>query len=147
MTSSIAATTLFVLTNADGAEDFKIVVAPRRDARARALARPRAAPAGRLILATSLSRDHLVRLEREDALPRIVVRDSRRRSEHAIAFDEEAYALGLDGGYEFDTDDDPLHLFLDDDAGRGLRLRHADRARAACASARRCRAGTIPPPT
>ena len=29
---------------------------------------------------------------------------ARRAAEHAIAFDEEAYALGLEGGYEFDTD-------------------------------------------
>ena len=36
------------------------------------------------------------------------------------------------GGYEFDTDDAALHLFVDDDAGAGLRLRHGDaRARAA----------------
>ena len=46
---------------------------------------------------------HLVRLEREDGLPRIVVRDLANGEEHAIAFDEEAYSLGLIDGYEFDT--------------------------------------------
>ena len=48
-------------------------------------------------------RDHLVRLEREDGLPRIVVRRFADGSEHAIAFDEEAYSLGMSPGYEFDT--------------------------------------------
>ena len=32
------------------------------------------------------------------------MRDIASGEEHAIAFDEEAYALGLDAGYEFDTD-------------------------------------------
>src|SRR5262249_3325768 len=42
-------------------------------------------------------------LEREDGLPRIVVRHLASGEEHAIAFDEEAYSLGIDGGYEFST--------------------------------------------
>ena len=46
---------------------------------------------------------HLVRLEREDGLPRLVIRRLADGAEHSIAFDEEAYALGLSGGYEFDT--------------------------------------------
>ena len=46
---------------------------------------------------------HLVRLEREDSLPRIVVHRLRDGAEHAIAFDEEAYSLGLSAGYEFET--------------------------------------------
>ncbi len=44
-----------------------------------------------------------MRLEREDGLPRIVVRQMATGAEHAIAFDEEAYSLGLSHGYEFDT--------------------------------------------
>jgi protease II len=36
-----------------------------------------------------------VRLERKDGLPRIVVRDRATGEEHTIAFDEEAYSLGL----------------------------------------------------
>jgi len=44
-----------------------------------------------------------VRLEREDGLPRIVVRRFDNGEEHAIAFDEEAYALGISAGYEHDT--------------------------------------------
>jgi oligopeptidase B len=44
-----------------------------------------------------------VRLEREDGLPRIVVRRFAGGEEHAIAFDEPAYALGMSAGYEYDT--------------------------------------------
>src|SRR5262249_10195054 len=48
--------------------------------------------------------DWLVRLEREDGLPRIVVRHLASGEEHAIAFPEEAYSLGMSAGYEFTTD-------------------------------------------
>ena len=95
---------LIILTNADGAEDFRIVEAPI------------AAPGrehwvdlvphrpGVLIAGFEVYARWLVRLERENALPRIVVRDLDSGEEHAIAFEEEAYSLGLAGGYEFDTD-------------------------------------------
>ena len=43
------------------------------------------------------------RQEREDSLPRIVITRLSDGEEHSIAFDEEAYALGLSSGYEFDT--------------------------------------------
>ena len=43
-------------------------------------------------------------LERENALPRIVVRDMNTGEEHAIAFDEEAYSLGIGEMREYDTD-------------------------------------------
>ena len=94
---------LFILTNSDGAEDFRLCEAPEdapgRDNWRQILAhRP-----GCLILDIVAYRDHLVRLEREDGLPRIVVRRLPHGSEHAIAFDEEAYALGILSGYEFDT--------------------------------------------
>jgi oligopeptidase B len=58
---------------------------------------------GRLLIDTALFRGHLARLEREDSLPRIIVRALADGAEHAIAFDEEAYALGMSSGYEFDT--------------------------------------------
>ena len=58
---------------------------------------------GRLILGLESYAGHLVRLERENALPRIVIRDMASGEEHAIAMDEAAYSLGLVGGYEYDT--------------------------------------------
>ena len=95
---------LIILTNVDGAEDFKIVEAP--------VASPDRAHwvdlvphrPGILIAGFEVYARWLVRLERENALPRIVVRNLENGEEHAIAFEEEAYSLGLAGGYEFDTD-------------------------------------------
>ncbi len=43
-------------------------------------------------------------MERENGLPRIVIRDRLSGEEHAIAFDEEAYSLGFQGSMEYDTD-------------------------------------------
>ncbi|HYF53193.1 MAG TPA: S9 family peptidase [Salinarimonas sp.] len=95
---------LAILTNADGAEDFKLVTAPlaepgRASWRDLVPHRP-----GILILYHGVLARHLVRLEREDARPRIVVREIATGAEHAIAFAEEAYSLSLDLGLEFDTD-------------------------------------------
>jgi oligopeptidase B len=47
---------------------------------------------------------HLIRLEMEDARPRIMAREIWSGQEHAIAFDEDAYSLGVSAGHEFDTD-------------------------------------------
>jgi oligopeptidase B len=95
---------LLILTNADGAEDFKIVWAPlrtpgRENWRDLVPHRP-----GIFLLAFALLRDWLVRLEREEGLPRIVARHLGSGEEHAIAFAEEAYSLGMDAGFEFATD-------------------------------------------
>lgn len=93
-----------ILTNADGAEDFKIVTAPVVDpspANWRDLIPHKA---GRLILSHLCLKGRLIRLEREDGLPRIIIRNLATGSESSIAFEEEAYGLGLDAGYEFETD-------------------------------------------
>ncbi len=92
-----------IRTNADGAKDYKVVEAP--------LDRPGREhwqdvvphEPGRLLHRLLAFRDFVVRLERVDALPRIVVRRMADGAEHAVAFDEEVYELGLVRGYEFDT--------------------------------------------
>ncbi|MCG8444762.1 MAG: S9 family peptidase [Hyphomicrobiales bacterium] len=94
---------LIIKTNADGAKDFKIAETPldkpgRENWRDIVPHRE-----GRLILSHVAYANHHVRLEREDGLPRIIIRRFSDGDEHAIAFDEEAYSLGLLGGYEFDT--------------------------------------------
>lgn len=94
---------LFILTNADEAIDFKIVTAPlaspaRKNWRDLIPHRP-----GTYIIDIELYSGHLVRMERTNALPSIVIRDLATLQEHAIAFDEAAYSLGTLGGYEFDT--------------------------------------------
>ncbi|MBV8839636.1 MAG: S9 family peptidase, partial [Alphaproteobacteria bacterium] len=96
--------TLIIMTNADGAEDFKIVTTPlAQPARAhwRDLVHHRR---GVFLLSVTVLADWMIRLEREDGLPRIVVRALRGGEEHTIAFPEEAYSLGASGGYEFSTD-------------------------------------------
>ena len=135
--------TLIIHTNADGAEDFKIMTAPlanpgRDEWRELVPHRP-----GTLLLDINVLRDWLVRLERTEGLPRIVVRRLASGEEHTIAFDEEAYSLGMAAGFEFDDRHPALRLFVDDDAERGLGLRHARRATRVCASARKCRPATI----
>ena len=100
---------LVVRTNAYGAEDFKVAVTPlARMGREnwRDLIPHRR---GVYVLSITLFADWLIRLEREDSLPRIVVRHLASGEEHAIAFAEEAYSLGADGGYEFVTDQLRFH--------------------------------------
>jgi oligopeptidase B len=92
----------YIRTNADGAVDFKIVKAP--------VAAPgrdnwtdwAAHEGGRYIAGFLTFKDFIVRYERRDALPRIVVSDYDGAA-HEIAFDEAAYSLGLRSGYEYDT--------------------------------------------
>jgi oligopeptidase B len=94
---------LLILTNADGAEDFKIVEAPLADPGRANWTDWRAHEAGTLIRSVIAFAGHIVRLERVDGLPRIVVTELASGEEHVIAFDEEAYDLGVSPGFEFDT--------------------------------------------
>ncbi|MFM9941825.1 MAG: S9 family peptidase [Hyphomicrobiaceae bacterium] len=95
----------YITTNSGGAEDFRICTAPLADPSEANWTELLPHKPGRLILEVTALRHHLLRLEREDGLPRIVVRRLTDHAEHAIAFDEEAYSLGLSAGYEFDTTD------------------------------------------
>jgi oligopeptidase B len=90
-------------TNADDAIDFKVVEAPEASP-GRANWKDRIAhQPGQFIVGIGAYKDWFVRLVRENALNRIILTARGSGDEHAIAFDEEAYALGLGGGYEFDT--------------------------------------------
>jgi oligopeptidase B len=94
---------LVILTNADGAIDFKLVEAP--------VATPGRAhwkdfvahKPGHFITGLSAYKNHLLRVERVNANTRIVITDRATRVEKPIVIDEEAYVLSLEGGYEFDT--------------------------------------------
>ena len=95
---------LHILTNADGATDFKIVTAPA-DAPGREAWRdwlPH--EAGVYVRAQLLFAGHHVRLERVGGLPRLVVTDLETGEAHTVAFEEEAYDLSLLPGYEFETE-------------------------------------------
>ena len=94
---------LYIRTNADGAEDFKIVTAPVATPDAEHWTDLVPHEQGVLILDTIVIKNHLLRLERHEGLPRIVVRDLRTGKEETVRFDEEAYSLGMSVGYEFDT--------------------------------------------
>ncbi len=94
---------LILRTNADGAEDYKLVTAPLDDPRRENWTDLVPHREGVLVEGFEVLARHLVRLEVEDALPRIVVRDLLDDHEHAIAFDEAAYSLGSSAGYEYDT--------------------------------------------
>ncbi|HET9574231.1 MAG TPA: S9 family peptidase, partial [Methyloceanibacter sp.] len=94
---------LIILTNSGGAEDYRIVEAPVETPGPEHWREIEPHRPGRLILDVVAYKDFLVRLEREDGLPRIVVRRFADGEEHEIAFDEEAYSLGLSAGYEYDT--------------------------------------------
>jgi oligopeptidase B len=93
----------FIRANADGAQDFKIVTAPKdapgKDNWAEFIPHRQ----GRLIVAAALFKNFLARLEREDGAPRIVVRELATGEEHSIAFDAETYFLGFESVLEFDT--------------------------------------------
>jgi oligopeptidase B len=95
---------LFIRTNADEAEDFKIVATgietPSRPHWRDVMAHE----PGRMIVAMRTLARHLVVVERVDGLQRIVVRAFDSGSEHVIAMDEPVYHLGLEHMLEFDTD-------------------------------------------
>src|SRR5690606_29458326 len=87
-----------------GAKDFKIVETPVEAPGKENWKDVVPHEPGRLILDHSAYARHLVWLERREGLPRIVIRDRKTGEEHAIAFEEEAYSLGLQGAAEYDTD-------------------------------------------
>jgi oligopeptidase B len=93
----------YIRTNADGAQDFKIVIAPKETPGLGNWREFIPHRQGRLIVATALFKKFLARLEREDGAPRIIVRDLATGEEHAIAFDAETYFLGFETVFEFDT--------------------------------------------
>ena len=94
---------LVIRTNVDGAQDFKIVTTPvsapgRVNWRDLIPYRE-----GRQILSAIAFSGHLARFERENGLKRVVIRRSIDGAEHAVHFDEEAYAVELVTPYEYDT--------------------------------------------
>ena len=94
---------LYITTNSGDAEDFRICTASWRRPEEANWAELFPHKPGRFIIETVLFASHLARLEREESLPHIVVRRLSDGAEHQIAFDEEAYGLGLSAGYEFET--------------------------------------------
>ncbi|MBB6483130.1 S9 family peptidase [Rhizobium lusitanum] len=94
----------YILTNDGDAKDFKIMETPADRPGKENWREVVAHKPGTLILNHMAYARHLIWLERKDGLPRIVIRDRRTGEEHSIAFEEEAYSLGLQGAAEYDTD-------------------------------------------
>ena len=99
-----SANRLIILTNAFGAEDFQIMGATigkheKKDWYTLVPHRH-----GILISELIVFQDYIVRLESENALPRIVIRGvSDGVNESVVDFNEEAYSISLVRGYEFNT--------------------------------------------
>jgi oligopeptidase B len=90
-------------TNRGGAVDFALVSAPQDHPSAENWRIEIPHRPGTLILDIEAFAGHLVRQERENGLPRIVVRERGTGAEHAIDFAEAAYSLSALHSLCFDT--------------------------------------------
>jgi len=91
-----------IRSNADGAVDFKLSVSAQAVPAKATWIDWIAHRPGHYVTGFAAYAGHLVRAERVNALDRLVV-TARDGTEHEVAFDEEAYALNLEGGYEYET--------------------------------------------
>ncbi len=95
---------IFIRTNLDGAVDFKLMSAPLDDPRRENWEEFAPHRPGTLMNRVLGFENWLVRLESTNALPRIVIQNLESGEDHEIGFEEEAYSLGVSGGYEYATD-------------------------------------------
>ncbi len=96
---------LFIIkTNLDGAEDYKLMVTPVTDPSPENWTELVPHRPGIFIVGYFTFKNWLVWMERENALPRIMIRNFENGEIHSIAFEEEAYSLGFGDMREFDTD-------------------------------------------
>ncbi len=98
----------YVRTNGPGparrpARNFRLVVAPVSDPRKENWKELVAERPEVMIEGFDCFAQHVVRYERERALPRVVVTDIASGSAHSIAFSEPVYALRPTGNREYDT--------------------------------------------
>ena len=96
----------YIVTNKDGAEDFKIMRTDLQHSEHIHWQDAYVPSDGVLLRGIYLFEDYLVRSERTEGLPRIVImqfQENQLANEHCIEFDEEAYELNFIPGYEFST--------------------------------------------
>ncbi|MGE3642722.1 MAG: S9 family peptidase [Beijerinckiaceae bacterium] len=96
--------TLVILTNADKAEDYKIMQAPLEAPARKNWSDLVPYRSGCMITGMSVFKRFMVRTDLQDGLPRIVVHNFRTGEEHAIDFKEETYDLDIGEVLEYDTD-------------------------------------------
>ena len=94
---------LVIHTNADDAVDFKLMRADAVEPSRTHWREWIGHEAGRYIVGVDARADWFIRLERVNANNRIVLTDRATLTDHAISFDEEAYTVSLEGGYEWNT--------------------------------------------
>lgn len=91
-----------VSTNIDNAKNFKIMISHEESYQKweEFITYERV----NLILDFILLKDWLIRLERTEGSENIIILNLNNKNQHKISFDEEAYNLSLDHGYEYETD-------------------------------------------
>ena len=94
----------YIRVNRDDAVDFKIMRTPIDEPGRDNWEDWLPYEEGTFVSAMVTLADRMVRIERSNALQRIVVSDYAREDEYEVEFEEEAYYLSGDPGYEFETD-------------------------------------------
>ena len=97
----------FIVTNKDETEDYKIMRCKLHNTKKENWNDFYTPPKDTLLLGINLFKNYLVRSERINGLPRIVVAEFRQNNigaEHKIEFSEEAFEVNVIPGYEFDTE-------------------------------------------
>ena len=89
-------------TNKDGATEFKIMTAPVADCTADKWVDYIPARAGVTVEGFTVLKDYMIRVENENALPRVVVSDYKGH-EFTVDFPDQAYVVNASAGYEFNT--------------------------------------------
>lgn len=92
----------YILTNADGAVDFKVVKTPIAAPGKENWADFTPHRPGVYVIDFIAYKNHFIRLERRNALPQIVIMENKS-NEYQIDFGEPAFSLAISAGYEFDT--------------------------------------------
>lgn len=96
----------YIVTNKDGAADYKVMQTDLQHTQHEHWIDTYTPTAGTLLRGIYVLHNHLIRSERVNGLPRIVVSEFQQDSlskEHSIEFKEEAYELNILPGYEFNT--------------------------------------------
>jgi oligopeptidase B len=91
-----------ISTNTDEAKNFKIMISHEQSYQK--WEEFIAYEKNNLISDFILLKDWLVRLERTEGSENIIILNLNNKDQHKISFDEEAYNLSLDHGYEYETD-------------------------------------------
>jgi oligopeptidase B len=90
-----------ISTNVDNAKNFKIMISHEESYQKWVEFIPY--DRVNLILDFILLKDWLIRLERTEGSENIIILNLNNKDQHKISFDEEAYNLSLDHGYEYET--------------------------------------------